>query len=76
MRFKIVFWNPSTLKKRVYHFTVTRDHINHAWNIHMVHDVVGFEDDLTIRWDYVDFIKKWAECDRRYNEYVSIKEVA
>lgn len=73
-KYRIVFFNPVTSNKRVYHFTVTWDSSNHGWNIHIKHDLFGYENDIIIRYDYRMFINMFADNDRRRDEYITIKE--
>lgn len=74
---KITFFNPITLKKRVYRFVAEWDSINHCWDLSLSREDLNPEEinSMSVHWDYNITINHFIECYKYPNEYVTIKTV-
>lgn len=61
-RYKVIFFNPGTLQKRVMRFTFQWDHYNHCWEVTTI----------TLFGEPIQFINNIKELVRS-GEYVTIK---
>lgn len=70
---KVIFFNPQTLNKRIYTFVVTWDSYNHMWSI----EKSGWfgTSKMSVRCNPLNQINTFADCERRINEYVTIKGI-
>lgn len=67
MKFRVVFFNPVTLSKKVYVHTYERDDYNHSW----IHN-----GSVRTYGNPLDEIKRMADYLRADGEFVTIKKYA
>lgn len=69
-KFKVTFFNPNTLKKRVFKYIFTWDYNNHHWVV-SISSIFG-DSQRVYSGNPVSFINRISEC-KRPEEYVSVK---
>lgn len=70
-RFKLVFFNPETLTKRVTRFIFTWDYYNHCWEVTTI--TLFGESTRAYCGDPMNLINHAKECLIKRGEYVTIK---
>lgn len=73
-KYKITFFNPETLKKKVTRFTFCWDYINHCWDVIVV-SALG-ESTRKYSGDPMSLVLHYNECKCENGEYVIIKNFA
>ena len=69
-RYKVIFFNPETLQKRVMRFTFKWDYYNHCWEVTTV--TLYGENTRTYCGEPINLVNHAKELVRN-NEYVTIK---
>ena len=69
--FKIIFFNPTTIKKRVYRLIFKWDGYNHCWEV----TTISMFGESTIRYcgDPMRFVNHVKECLVGRDEYITVK---